>query len=261
MNTKLSGGQLVLVPIKRLGKNYFPFVENINSRIVKYIDFVPVNYLPDTTDAGLYANKNIFVTIFDEYGNTELQNNLPLARLTYQNTLGVRQPICSKVNLTASYIDVQNEAAIGKTAAFVFWYDLPEYSARNTTDTLVVDSLSIPITTTIRYNKLPDADRMVNKRFRRILLGKPTTTPDLHTAVASSDLENIYLTLRKGSYNIIENIPLILFYQLAMIEKTDFQNIIFDFQASYLTVGGAGTIPTQDNYIGKYVFINLQYEK
>ena len=34
MNTKLSGCQLVLVEIKRLGRNYFPFVENIRSNVL-----------------------------------------------------------------------------------------------------------------------------------------------------------------------------------------------------------------------------------
>lgn len=263
MNTKLSGGQLVLVPITRLGKNYFPYVENINRRVIKYIDFVPTDYLPDTTARGINTGTdNLNVTVFDEYGNTELQRNLPLARLDYTQTLGVRQPICSKVNLTASFVDVQDSTVIGKQAAFVFWYDLPEYSARNTSDMLIVDSISIPITTTIRYNKLPDTDRMVGKRFRRLLLGKPSITPDLHDALQSDSLlQNVFLTLRKGSYNIIENIPILLFYQLAMIEKTEFQNIIFDFQASYLTVGGAGTIPTPTDYVGNYVFMNLQYEK
>lgn len=263
MNTKLSGGQLVLLPITRLGKNYFPFIENINRRMIKYIDFVPTDYLPDTSDRGINTGTdNMSITVFDEYGNTELQRNLPFARLDYTQTLGIRQPICSKINLTASYIDVQDESVIGKSAAFVFWYDLPEYSARNTCDNLIVDSISIPITTTIRYNKLPDADRMVGKRFRRLLLGKPSITPDLHTALQTdSMLQNVFITLRKGSYNIIENIPILLFYQLAMLERTEFQNIIFDFQASYITVGGAGTIPTPENYVGKYVFINLQYEK
>lgn len=103
---------------------------------------------------------------------------------------------------------------------------------------------------------------MVNKRFRRLLLGKPSITPDLHEALQSdSMLQNVFITLRKGSYNIIENVPILLFYQLAMLERTEFQNIIFDFQASYITVGGAGTIPNPENYVGKYVFINLQYEK
>jgi hypothetical protein len=53
-----------------------------------------------------------------------------------------------------------------------------------------------------------------------------------------------------------------MLYQLAMIQRSEFQNIIFDFQSSFLTIGGAGSIPNVDSdYIGKSVFFNMQYEK
>ena len=262
MNTKLSGAQLVLVPIQRKGRNYLPFVENLNRRIIKYVDFAPAQYLPDTTATGTTSTDNMYITIFDEYGNTELQSNLPMERINYKDTLGIRNPIFNRVRLDASYIDCKNEDMVGTTAALVFWYDLPEYSKANSTDTLIIDSVSVPLTTSSGYNLFPDSDRMVGKRFRRILLSAPSVTPDLHTGVAETQLQNIYLTLRKGSYCIAENLPISLLYQLQMLQKTEFQNIIFDFHSSYLTIGGAGTIPNvKTDYVGKSVFMNLQYEK
>lgn len=261
MNTKLSGAQLVLVPIQRKGRNYLPFVENLNRRIIKYVDFAPAQYLPDTTATGTTSTDNMYITIFDKYGNTELQRNLPMERINYKDTLGIRNPIFNRVRLDASYIDCQNEDMVGTTAALVFWYDLPEYSKSNSTDTLIIDSVSVPLKTSI-YNQFPDSDRMVGKRFRRILLSAPSVTPDLRTGVAETQLQNIYLTLRKGSYCIAENLPISLLYQLQMLQKTEFQNIIFDFHSSYLTIGGAGTIPNvKTDYVGKSVFMNLQYEK
>lgn len=262
MNTKLSGAQLVLVPITNLGVNRFPIVENLRGRVIKFIDFYPTNYLPDTSAAGCNSSQDLYITIRNEAGNTDLHFALPLVRLDYTQTLGNRTPIMSKINLQSTYIDCQNAALVGKTAAFIFWYDLPEYSQRNTTDTLITDAISVPLTTATRYNVLPDSDRMTGKRFRRILLGAPTTTPDLQTGLGWSELENVYLTLRKGSYNIAENIPVYLLYQLQMLFKSDWQNIIFDFQSSYITIGGAGTIPNvSTDYLGKSVFFNLQYEK
>lgn len=261
MNTKLSGAQLVLVPIQRKGRNYLPFVENLNRRIIKYVDFAPAQYLPDTTATGTTSTDNMYITIFDEYGNTELQRDLPMERINYKETLGIRNPIFNRVRLDASYIDCQNKDMVGTTAALVFWYDLPEYSKSNSTDTLIIDSVSVPLKTSI-YNQFPDSDRMVGKRFRRILLSAPSVTPDLRTGVAETQLQNIYLTLRKGSYCIAENLPISLLYQLQMLQKTEFQNIIFDFHSSYLTIGGAGTIPNvKTDYVGKSVFMNLQYEK
>ena len=261
MNTKLSGAQLVLVPIRNVGRNYFPYVENIQRRVIKYIDFCPAQYLPDTTAAGLQSTQDMYITIYNEYGNTEIHRNLPLQRLNYIETNGIRQHIFSKISLKTCYIDCQDQSQVGTTAALLFWYDLPEYSQRNTTDNVITDSLTIPLTTSVRYNQLPDNDRMAGKRFRRLLLGLPSVTPDLTTGITSAQAANIYLTLRKGSYNIVENLPLPLLYQLQMLNKSEFQNITFDFQSSYLTIGGADTIPNvKTDYVGKSVFLNLQYE-
>ena len=261
MNTKLSGAQLVLVEIKRVGKNYLPFVENLRSRIIKYIDFCPAAYLPDTDAAGLQSTTDMYFTIFNEYGTEELQRAMPLERYDYAQTLGVRQPICSKISLQNSFIECHDAAQVGKVAALMFWYDLPEYSARNTADRTIVDAITVPLTTAVRYNALPDTDRLTGKRFRRILLGTPTTTPDMQTGLDLTKLANCYLTLRKGTYDVVQNVPVVLLYQLQMLEKSEFQNIIFDFQNSFITIGGAGTIPNvQNDYIGKSIFFNLQYE-
>ena len=262
MNTKLSGAQMVLVPITRVGKNYFPLVEHLRNRYLKFIDCHGATYLPGTTTAGVTSTNSMYVTLFNEFGNDELISALPLERLDYAATLGVRQPIGYKLCLEDCYVDCQDANNVGKIAAFIVWYDLPEYSRKNTTDDVVTDNISIPLTTAVRYNQLPDENRMIGKRFRRIFVSTPTTTPDLHTGITSTELPNIYITLRKGAYNIAENIPLSLFVQLKMLQKSEFQNITFDFNSSYLTIGGQGTIPTlATDYIGKYVFLNLQYEK
>ena len=262
MNTKLSGAQLVLVPIQNLGANRFPMVENLRDRVIKYIDFYPCAYLPGVSTAGVTSSQDMYITIKNVQGNMNLHDALPLARLDYTQTLGVRTPIFSKIGLQPSFVDCQDASQIGKVAAFVFWYDLPQYSQRNATTELITDAVSVPLTTAIRYNLLPDNERMNGKRFRRILLGTPTTTPDLQTGLDASKLANVYLTLRRGSYNIIQDIPVMLLYQMQMMEKSEFQNIIFDFHSSYLTIGGAGTIPNVlTDYIGKSVFFNLQYEK
>ena len=262
MNTKLSGAQLVLVEIKRMGKNYLPNVQYLNGRVIKYIDFCPETYLPDIANAiGLTSTDDMYFSITNEQGNEYLHYEMPLERFDYIQTLGVRQPIFNKISLPNSYIDCQDANNVGKVAALMVYYDLPNYSARNTTENVMTDAISVPITTSIRYNQLPDTDRLTGKRFRRVLLGMPTTTPDYQTGLTQAQLANCYLTLRKGTYNVVENMPLPLLYQLQMLEKSEFANIIFDFQNSFVTIGGAGTIPNVNaDYIGKAVFFNLQYE-
>lgn len=261
MNTKLSGAQLVLVPITQVGRNYFPLVENIRKRLIKYIDFYAASYLPDVADPGLTSDTDMYVTIRNQYGNTDMIDHLPLERFNYSATQGIRQKIGAEISLTNCYVDCQDSNNVGKTAAFLFWYDLPEYSSKNTTLNLTTDAISIPLTTASRYNQLPDVERMAGKSFRRILCSTPSVTPNLKTGVTAAQLANLYITLRKGSYNIVENMPLAMLRQLTMLQPTVFQNIRFDFQSSYITIGGAGTIPNVNtDYIGKYVFLNLQYE-
>lgn len=261
MNKKLSGAQLVLVPIERMGQNRFPYVENLRNRVIKYIDFYGASYLPGTATAGVTDPSDMFITVMDEYGNARVHNNLPLIRMDYTQTLGVRQGVFSRISLRDCYVTCQNAANVGKLAAFVLWYDLPEFSARNKTDYVITDSVSIPLTTATRYNRLPDEERMTGKRFRRILSAAPSITPDLQNAVTAAALQNLYITLKKGAYMVCENLPIALMEQIAMVEKSEFQNIIFDFQSSYVTIGGAGTIPNVNtDYVGKSVFLNLQYE-
>lgn len=261
MNRKLSGAQLVLVHIDNLGVNKFPFVENISRRHIKYIDFHAAPYLPGVDATGCTSSQDMYVTIMNTTGVDKRINNLPLEQLDYSATLGTRQQIDSRISMSDSYIDCQNPAMVGTVAAFIFYYDLPEYSRKSNTNVTVIDSISIPITNVLRYNQLPDNDRLTGKRFRRILVSTPSTTPDYKTGIAAADLKNVYLTLRKGSYNVVENMPVSLLYQMKMIERTEFANICFDFQSSFITVGGAGTIASPNNYIGKNVFINLEYEQ
>lgn len=262
MNTKLSGAQLVLVEIKQTGKNYFPLVEYLHGRMIKYIDFCPCGYLPGISgEVGLQSTDDIYLTIMNEYGTEELQRSMPLARYDYVSNNGVRQPICTKVSLQNSYIDCQDASQIGKVAAFMFYYDLPEYSRSNKTEKVMTDAITIRLTTSVRYNQLPDTDRLTGKRFRRILLGTPSKTPDLKDGLDTTKLKNLFITLRKGTYSVVDNMPLWLFYQMGMLELSEWANIIFDFQNSFITIGGAGSIPNvTTDYIGKAVFMNLQYE-
>jgi len=259
MNTKVSGAQLVLVSIKNKGKNYFPYVEHIANRVIKYIDFAPAALLPRLTEAGLQSTQNMYITIMDENGTKELHKQLPLERLDYSQTIGVRTPICKRINMDSCYIDCQDASQIGKVAALVFWYDLPEYSAKNNTKNVQTDAIEIQIKNIAQFSPLPDSDRLTGKRFRKLLLSKPAITPDGNTGLGSNELQNVYLTLQKGSYKVLADVPVSLLYQLAMLEQMEFANIIFDFQSSFITIGGAGTADPTD-YVGKYVFMNLQYE-
>lgn len=261
-NKKLSGCKAVFVPIVALGKNYIPYVEDLKNRYIKYIDFYGSQYLPDISATGLTTTNDMFLTLADKSGNQLLVKEMPLARFDYLNSIGIRQPIGNIISLQDSYITCTDANQVGKVAMLIFWYDLPEYSRANKAELTVTDSLTIPLTTAVRHNIFPDEERMALKRFRQVLLTAPTTTPDYQTGVTTNELVNIYITLRKGTYNVVENLPIMFLWQIFCLEKQEFANIVFDLQNSYLTIGGANTIPTlATDYLGKSVFINLVYEK
>lgn len=260
MNRKISGAKMVFVPIHQTGANYFPFVEDLKNRYIKYIDFHPAQYLPDTAATGVddtFPLGTFYVTLANEIGNKRLFDRLPLENLNYIKTQGVRIPVAAKLSLQNSYIECMDPAYIGTTVALIFYYDLPEFSAKNHADRLMVDSLSVPITTATFKNIFPDSLRMSGKRFRNVLFAPTSQTPDYQTGV-DTDYQYLYVTLRKGSYNVIENLPLTAIFQTIMVEKIDFANIIFDFQNSYITVGGAGAL--SGLFANKSVFLNFAYE-
>lgn len=261
-NKKLSGAKAVFVTLTKLGKNYLPYIEDLKHRCIKFIDFYPCQYLPETTAAGLTTTDNCYLTLADHTGNMLYIKDMPLARFNYAETTGTRQPVFNEISLQNSYITVTDQSLIGKTAMLIFWYDLPDYSRSNKSDLCITDSLTVPVTTSVRHNTLPDEERMAQKRFRRILLGINTIAPDYSTSLTVAQMQNVYLTLRKGTYNVIENLPVMLLLQLTMYDKAEFANIVFDLQNSYLTIGGAGTIPNvDDDYVGKTVTMNFAYEK
>lgn len=257
MNKKLSGAKTVLVPITKVGKNYIPFVEDLKNRTIKYIDIVLTKLLPDTEAEGVteYA-KTPYITLADITGNAYVINNRPVSEFLYEQTCGVRPEIGSKISLQNSFILNNDESAIGKYYLLVFWYDLPEFSARNRKDMLVTDYISVPISKVLA-NTLPNEERFTGKRFRYIWFSRVETTPDGTTGVSDEEYGSLYVTLQRGSYKVLENVPLLLFYQARMVDKMEFANIIFDMQNSYIKVGGAGKLVISD----KSVFLNLVYEK
>ena len=72
---------------------------------------------------------------------------------------------------------------VGRSVLLVFWYDLPEYSARNTTDAQLTDNFEVKIESNTSNNMLPDNRTMVGKRFRKIALALPTFTPTFSQSV------------------------------------------------------------------------------
>lgn len=256
MQTKVSGAKTVIVPITGLGKNYFPFVEYLKDRYIKYVDCILMSTLPGSGDA-ITTTTGAFVNLAIQAGNTYFVSGEPLDRYDIEQNLGIRKPINRKMSLQNSFINVTNSALVGKSVVLVFWYDLPEYSKRNRTTETIVDSFEVSLVQNSGRNQFPDNRTMVGKRFRNMYLTYPTTTPTYADGITDVQSKNIYVTFQKGNYCVLDQLPLPLLYQIGLLEGLSFANIVFDFTYSFAFVGGGGTLT---GYAGKSIFLNAVYE-
>lgn len=255
MNKKVSGAKSVIVQITGVGKNYLPYVEYLNGRYIKYVDYVTVGSLVAKDGATISSTDNITVTLANSAGNAYFVKDEPLKRFDVEENLGIRKPIMQKISLQNSYLQVSDGALVGKSVVLTFWYDLPEYSSRNKSDNVITDGWETPIVSATAHNQMPDNRTMVNKRFRRLSVTFQSYLPTLTDGITMEQARHIYLTLQKGTFKVIDTVPICEFYEIGKLQGIEFANIVFDFTNSYLEVGSGAT-----DCEGKSVLINAVYE-
>ena len=156
MNKKVSGAKSVIVQITGVGKNYLPYVEYLNGRYIKYVDYVTVGSLVAKDGATISSTDNITVTLANSAGNAYFVKDEPLKRFDVEENLGIRKPIMQKISLQNSYLQVSDGALVGKSVVLTFWYDLPEYSSRNKSDNVITNGWETQIVSATAHNQMPD---------------------------------------------------------------------------------------------------------
>lgn len=256
MQRKVSGAKSVIVPITTVGKNYLPYVEYLNNRYIKYIDFVPTQILP-TTGEGVNVPYYMYFSLSEKSGNSYFIQNEPMVRFDYSYNKGIRKPIMQKVSLQNSYIEVTDPVLVGKSVLLIFWYDLPEFSQRNKTNDTITDYFEVKLNNQTGRFEFPDNRTMAGKRFRNFFIPTGGITPSLSRCISDTDAQKLYITLQKGNYKVLDAIPLTLFNDVDKLEAVDFANIVFDFTYSYISAGGNTPI----SFEGQSVLVNATYEK
>lgn len=257
MLKKISGSKTVLVKINNLGKNNLPFIEDLKDKQIKYIDVVAVTSLPYISANCISNFDTAYLTLADKTGNKFPYLNIPLLQYMTVYNQGVKPFIGSVISLQNSYVTVTDSSDLGKYVVLVFWYDNVSYSQRNTTLDLSIDAFEVPIISATMKNQLPDNRTMVGKRFRRLFSSFPDVTASFKTGITYTDSKDLYLSLYKGNYAVIDTLPICLLYDQFLYEKLELSNIIFDFTNSFILVGGNGS---GSSLIGKTVFLNAEYE-
>lgn len=252
----------VLVPINNAGKNYIPYNDELQDRVIRYIDIVTPIALPNSSAAVFTQFNNATLTLADVVGNSYFAYNVPVKRYNPESNLGVRTPINKKISFQNSYIEINAIGAVAPSyAVLVIYYDAPEFAQVNTTNDLAVESFEVSIKSATFKNLLPDNRTLVNKRFKQIAIPTGVTiTPSFAECGNELALNCAYITLIKDNYLILDNVPLLLFKEPYYLENLNFRNIKFDFINSYITVGGNGANEDANALVGKSVFFNILYE-
>ena len=259
MNKKVSGGQSVIVRINNIGKNYLPFVENLKDRVIKYIDVDTANdKLPDGSNNAYNGTlTDSFITLIDKNGFVINHNNYPLYNLNNYRQVGDRPFFGRKMSLQNSYINITDASMVGKSMLLVFWYDEPEYSARNTTNNISVETIEVPYNNAFK-NLMPDNRTLAGKRVRRILFDYVTTTPSFSTCANVSEHAEGYITLNNGNTAILKQVPIASLYKYftSNVYDLEFANIKFDLTNSWIELPTTTPITPGQKWLVRLAYEN-----
>lgn len=257
LSKRVSGTKTVIVPIEKVGRNPFPYVEDLRDRYIKYIDFCGVSSLPYSSSTPVTDSSKYLLSLADRNGNTYNIQDVPLEKFDLTLNWGIRPAIMRRLSLQDSHLICTDAGEVGKFAVFVFYYDEPLYAARNTTTDVAVNAFEVSIVKAVQPNSFPDNRTMVDKRFRAVFFTPVATTPTYKTGFTFAESKDLYISLYKGNYAIIDTLPLMCLYAVNMVEPLEFANIQFDFTNSYILVGGDGA---NTQYIGRSLLLNAAYE-
>lgn len=250
-NVAISAGLGVSIPLTGTGKIYFPELNDLKGRVIKYIDFYDVQgaydvdykYIAPSNDGSLslmeYSTKNFPI------------KDVPLSVFSVARNTGKRFLINRVIDVPNSYIQINQVS--GNNLFFVFWYDLEESSETMlANDVYAYDTFNV-----IRMNR--NSTGIIPFSENRTLFGKEfgslrfqfglnmnvvdPSVPSEYTYIDSNTAKSIYITLQNGSFKFIRNVPLMLlgdynynYYNQLQLNRDgiNFKNVKFDFTNSFL---------------------------
>lgn len=250
-NVAISAGIGVSIPLTGTGKIFFPELNDLKGRVIKYIDFYDVQgaydvdykYIAPSNDGSLslmeYSTKNFPI------------KDVSLSVFSVARNTGKRFLINRVIDVPNSYIQINQVS--GNNLFFVFWYDLEESSETMLeNDVYAYDTFNV-----IRMNR--NSTGIIPFSENRTLFGKEfgalrfqfglnmnvvdPSVPSEYSYIDSNTAKSIYITLQNGSFKFIRNVPLMLLgdynynnYNQLQLNRDgiNFKNVKFDFTNSFL---------------------------
>lgn len=231
-----SGAKMIEIPINRIGRNYFPDVQDLYGRKIQTITLY--QHAIPLSDTGAYieaSDVEAWSINLTANGSTYEFLNVPATEFLIDNTLGKPIEIGHQLLLENCYIDAQTLTKSGKLIAVVWFETDDQYKVKATTDLSDYNSFDIYVSLGAGYrNYFPDNRDMAGKHFRGFNYNSEMTTTPYGTTAADLLGAATYISFIKGTYAIMERVPLVHFQQMDWIQRQKFDNIIFDFENSYL---------------------------
>lgn len=250
-NVAISAGLGVSIPLTGTGKIFFPELNDLKGRVIKYIDFYDVqgaydvdyNYIAPSNDGSLslmeYSTKNFPI------------KDVPLSVFSVARNTGKRFLINRVIDVRNSYIQINQVS--GNNLFLVFWYDLEESAETMLeNDVYAYDTFNV-----IRMNR--NSTGIIPFSENRTLFGMEfgslrfqfglnmnvvdPSVPSEYSYIDSNTAKSIYITLQNGSFKFIRNVPLMLLgdynynnYNQLQLNRDgiNFKNVKFDFTNSFL---------------------------
>lgn len=253
-----SRSKTIFVKLAKLGRNYLPFIKELESNVVKYIDIQQSFIDFDGNDIIETVTSGAYITLLDRYGNM-FYDNVDIVNFTPGYFLGQRKLIDRKLILQNCFIECPTSQMIGEVVALTFYWDEVKFSSpissektyKDYVELLLAPSQSRTVVTRIKF---PDIRNIAGKKIRSIrpqyLTGQTVTPLGYNTLPQNSDVQSsVYLTLANGNTILVDSLNLLSMMDVYQLTPMFFDNLLINFPDSYITVvvqyGESATLPTE----------------
>lgn len=244
----------IFLPITKLGQNFFPRINKIEGKLIQAVTLFEQLYpLNGGNPFPVTSSESTYISLTED-GSDYFLDSVSCSLLSYILCKGKMLDINRKLSIENCFVNITDQSLIGSVMIFVVFYQDMRYAEGFSTESLYDNFSAKVVGTGSPYPVyMPDFKNLKNASFSNIFITLPNITANFDKGISLDDIPKIYVTFVKGSYAVLENIPLYFFYQTENYERTDFDGIIWDFENSYTTVAQGQTVAeSYINFTVKY---------
>ena len=241
----ISRSKTIFVQINKIGRTYLPFIKELETYPVKYIETQNsvIDYDNNTVIETLTSG--VYLTLAYKYGNLFF-DNIDINNFQPAYYIGMRKLIDRHLVLQNCFIDNEDESLIGRVVMLTFSWDEPNFARKDSCGKCYKETVELflqPSTNRkqIAKIKFPDLRNVAGKRIRSIRpaywQGSSITPLGYQTITqVYADKISIYLTLANGSNILIDSMNLMSMVDFYQIEPLQFDNLLVNFPDSFVEV-------------------------